>query len=115
MAKKWKIGDIAYDFSLWSDKEYLLRRVMIHSFPKDGGVFVKEGQELINNTNYKSPSPGTKVRLDFHDLKTPEQIFNEIMEYSTLKVLLKVMWLISTSHRKMIVYLFTLGIERLEK
>ena len=105
--KKWKIGEVAYDFSLWSDKEYLLRRVTVNSFPKGGGVFVIEGQELINNTKYKSPSPGMLVRLDFHDLKTPKQIFDEIMEYASLKVLLKVMKLISTSHREMIVYLFT--------
>ena len=107
-SKKWKIGDTAYEFSLWSDKEYFLRRATVHSF-KEGTVFIKMVQELINNTTYKSPDPGTLVRVDFHDIKTPEMIFAEIMEYANLKVLLKVMKLISTSHRKMIVYLFTIG------
>jgi hypothetical protein len=105
----WKIGDVAYEFLFWSDTEYLLRKVEIHSFPKDGGVFIKAGEEIINNTTYKGSNPGTLVRLDFHDLKTPKEIFDEIMEYGTLKVLLRVMRSIS-SHRKMIVYLFTVGL-----
>jgi hypothetical protein len=113
MTKKWHLGDIAYEFGFWSNKEYYVRRSTVHSF-KEGTVFIKMDQELFNSSIYKCPDPGTLVRVDFDDLKTPKMIFSEIMEYGSLKVLLKVMKLIATSHREIIVWLFTLGLEKLE-